>query len=257
MIKAIFFDVDGTLLTLGKHIMPESTLNSLKKLREKGIKLFVASARHFSMLKHVTDYFEFDGYILLNGQYCIDREGAVIYDKPIDEKTAYNLKKFLDTKKIQASFITKTGNYVNELSERLIETVEEMGIDIPPEIDPLSDDEAIYQLMMYIDDDSWLDLKKNITGLSFTNRYDKYIEILPEDAGKAKGILKTLKFHNINTKHTMAFGDSDNDIDMLNLAGYGISMGNGSDNLKKISDYVTDSIDEDGIYKALKKLEVI
>ena len=50
MIKAIFFDVDGTLVSLKTHTIPQSTLDSLQALRKKGIKLFISSGRHMEML---------------------------------------------------------------------------------------------------------------------------------------------------------------------------------------------------------------
>ena len=55
----------------------------------------------------------------------------------------------------------------------------------------------------------------------------------------------------------MFFGDGDNDIELMEVAKIGVAMGNGTENLKKVSDYVTDDIEKDGIYNALVKLEII
>ena len=62
---------------------------------------------------------------------------------------------------------------------------------------------------------------------------------------------------NIKPEEMIAFGDSENDIDMIQLAGLGISMGNGTPECKAAADYVTDSIDQDGIWKALKHFNII
>ena len=69
MIKAIFFDIDGTLVSFKNNQIPASTIESLKKLKEKGIKIFVATGRGKDGLD-ILDEIEFDGYITLNGQYC-------------------------------------------------------------------------------------------------------------------------------------------------------------------------------------------
>ena len=70
MIKAIFFDVDGTLVSFKTHTIPASTLGALNVLRQRGIKLFLSTGRHQKMLGQVRDWFPFDGYVTLSGQYC-------------------------------------------------------------------------------------------------------------------------------------------------------------------------------------------
>ena len=55
----------------------------------------------------------------------------------------------------------------------------------------------------------------------------------------------------------MAFGDGGNDIDMLKHAGIGVAMGNAGENIKEIADYITTSVDDDGITNALKHFNVI
>lgn len=70
MIQAIFFDVDGTLVSFRTHTIPASTLEALHALRAKGIKLFLATGRHQAMLRSVQELFPFDGCVTLSGQYC-------------------------------------------------------------------------------------------------------------------------------------------------------------------------------------------
>ena len=70
MIQAIFFDVDGTLVSFRTHTIPASTLEALHTLRAKGIKLFLATGRHQAMLRSVQELFPFDGCVTLSGQYC-------------------------------------------------------------------------------------------------------------------------------------------------------------------------------------------
>ena len=69
MVKAIFFDIDGTLVSFETHKIPASTQEALKALRDKGIKIFIATGRPQCLINNLGDL-EFDGYITVNGSYC-------------------------------------------------------------------------------------------------------------------------------------------------------------------------------------------
>lgn len=85
-IKGIFFDVDGTLICHDHGRISENTLKALYTLKEKGILLFLATGRHITELKELQIDFPFDGYVLLNGQLCLDRQRQVIFANPIEGK---------------------------------------------------------------------------------------------------------------------------------------------------------------------------
>ena len=80
MIKAVFFDIDGTLLDHGHGgVMPASTQQSLFRLREKGVKLLVATGRFPAMVTFMEEHFPFDGFVTMNGQLVFLRDGTVIH----------------------------------------------------------------------------------------------------------------------------------------------------------------------------------
>ena len=70
MIKAVFFDIDGTLVSFKTHKLPDSTVRALDLLREKGIKVFIATGRQLQSINNLGTQ-EFDGYVTLNGGYCL------------------------------------------------------------------------------------------------------------------------------------------------------------------------------------------
>ena len=74
MIKAVFFDIDGTLIPLGSKQMSAETIQALKELKERGIKIFLASGRGVRELGVITKDVSFDGYITLNGQICLGED---------------------------------------------------------------------------------------------------------------------------------------------------------------------------------------
>ena len=78
MIRAVFFDIDGTLMSLQTRTIPDGVFEALHALKEKGIRLFIATGRGKDGLKVLAD-FPFDGYITLNGQFCYDADDTVNY----------------------------------------------------------------------------------------------------------------------------------------------------------------------------------
>ncbi len=85
----------------------------------------------------------------------------------------------------------------------------------------------------------------------------KVFEIIPKGFSKASGIQKICEYLKIRREDTYAFGDSSNDLEMLQYAGYGISMGNGTIEAKRAADYVTADIWDDGIKKGLQQFSLI
>ena len=94
MVKAIFFDIDGTLVSFQTHQVPNSTFDALYQLKEKGIKLFIATGRGKDGLDVLND-FPFDGYITLNGQYCYNDQ-QLIYENTIQKEDLQALLDYLD-----------------------------------------------------------------------------------------------------------------------------------------------------------------
>lgn len=84
-----------------------------------------------------------------------------------------------------------------------------------------------------------------------------FIELLPLGIDKGSALKQMLSNMGLTTSNLMAFGDSYNDISMLQTAGIGIAMGNAEDAVKDVADYVTDDNEHDGIAKALKTLNII
>ena len=98
MIKAIFFDVDGTLISHTISDIPPSALAALRVLREKGILLFLSTGRHKRELDLLPLHgFPFDGYVTLTGHLCYDRDWNLISASPLPKAdTAVLARAFTD-----------------------------------------------------------------------------------------------------------------------------------------------------------------
>ena len=93
MVKAIFFDIDGTLVSFETHKIPASTHEALKALRDKGIKIFIATGRPQCLINNLGDL-EFDGYITVNGSYCFTAGHQPIYKGCIPQEDIERLITF-------------------------------------------------------------------------------------------------------------------------------------------------------------------
>ncbi len=87
--------------------------------------------------------------------------------------------------------------------------------------------------------------------------HDGAVDVVPYGVSKASGIDELLKMYDISLEETMGIGDGDNDIEMFRHCGIAVAMGNSPDFVKEAADHVTEDIDEDGLYNALKHFELI
>ena len=85
MVKAIFFDIDGTLVSFRTHAVPQSARDALKELRARGVKTFIATGRSKQLMMEAAGDLEFDGYITLNGVHCFTAGNRDIYRSRIPE----------------------------------------------------------------------------------------------------------------------------------------------------------------------------
>lgn len=250
MIKAIFFDVDGTLLSFKTSSVPSKTIETLHKLKEKGIKLYIATGRGMEGL-YVLGDFEFDGYITLNGQCTYDKDKNIIIERFLDEEDVRTLLKEASIHNYACGFSSRKGKVFNMRNE-LVEDVHRMtGNDNQPvgDMDKLELDKQ-YMSMTFVNEEEEKELLKKLHNVTSARWYPTFCDIMSYGSSKGKGIESFLEYSNLNKEEVMAFGDGGNDISMFEAVGISVAMGDGEDKLKEIASYITDSIDDDGITNA-------
>ena len=256
MIKAVFFDVDGTLLPTDRNAVPGSTRRALNELQLKGVKTVVATGRdilEFSKLP--VDTIPFDGYLTLNGQLLLDSEKHVYAGTPIDKGEVDILSRIFRAKKIPFVMIGENERYINYVDDTVVRTQEETNGTVP-EVGQYHG-EKIYQVLAFVGEKEKKMLDRFLDECSITSWNETGIDIIPKGGGKSAGIHQYLDRQGILQEETMAFGDGENDIEMLKFAGIGVAMGNASDKVKAAADYVTDTVDNGGIEKALQHFGLI
>lgn len=253
-IESLFFDIDGTLVSFKTHKVPESTKRAIRELRAKGVKVFVATGRMLSMLEVLSDI-EFDGFITYNGGCCVDGNLNEIFSHPIPVEQLKALEEHLKSDHFPVSYMRKDGMYVNELAQIVRNVAEHVNVEPPIVMEPSEViKEPVYQLCIYLEDDEKLQqILKGVLTDCISNRWISWFaDVNVKGVTKQLGIDKILEHFGLPLETSMAFGDAGNDIPMIKHAAIGVAMGNSSEQVKDIADYVTESVDDDGVYKALQ-----
>ena len=258
MIKAIFFDIDGTLLSHRTRTIPQSTQIALKRLRERGIYTFIATGRHISEMKDLPlDNLEFDGYITLNGQYCYTQD-KIIYENTIQKEDLQALLDYLEKYPFPCGFTEEHTKYFNMRDERVDEIHRITHNDDHPAGDCSQViHHKVYQCMCFVDEQEAKALLKVMPHCISARWHPLFCDVSPVGGTKQNGIDQFLKYYDIDLSETMAFGDGGNDIPMLKHVAISIAMGNANENVKEIANYVTDDVEHDGIIKALKHFNLL
>lgn len=257
MIKAAFFDIDGTLIPFGTHEMPKSTLRTLHALREKGIHLFISTGRHKNMVRFLDEIFRFDAYITMNGQYCYS-DTELIHRCIIDKGDVAAVMDQAEQGLYRCFFLEEDGMFSCFGDEDTKQKSDDF--DLPPlavRDRQYALDTDVYQINAFIgkeDEHIIFDHTRHIKGARW---HPEFLDIIPATGSKEAGIRALIRHYGIAQDETMAFGDGGNDIEMLSYAGIGVAMGNASDEVKAAADFVTASVDEDGIYRAVSELNIL
>lgn len=256
MIKAIFFDIDGTLFSHTLNKVPDSTRECLAKLRQKGVKTVIATGRHkVDLNKLPVKDIDFDGYLTLNGQVVLDETKTLYAGTPIDEEEMKIVSRIFEAKRIPFMLVSEDNKYINFIDETTQEILDEVHCATPPICEYHG--EKIYQAMAFVPKHQKELLDSVLDECAITSWHESGIDLIPLGGGKSKGIQQFLDANHMKIEETMAFGDGDNDVDMLEFVGIGVAMGNGAEKAKAAADYVTDTVDNNGIEKALKHFGVI
>lgn len=272
--KYLFFDIDGTLLSHEEGISL-STIKGLSESKEKGHKIFICTGRSYAEIPSIMYKFNFDGVIAAAGGYV--RVGdKVIYNKVMPEHLVDNI--IYELSKTDIAYVLegvdevyshkdaiysqatrnekllakkKKSNYEHSAYDYRIERLKNIE-------DYFNERKEISKMTLYGKDiDSYAEFEKFIDKDFYLLKYREYAELIAKGVNKFTGIQKIMKYLNADIDKTVSFGDSLNDYEMIKNCNIGIAVGNASKTVKEIANYVTEDIDNDGIYNALKHFDII
>ncbi|MEI5986396.1 UNVERIFIED_CONTAM: ykrA [Trichonephila clavipes] len=257
-IKAVFFDIDGTLISFKTHEVPKSTIEAIKELQDKGIKAILATGRSINSIEHVK-HLDFDGYITFNGGYCLTKDLEVLYREPIDARDIESVLAYAKEKALSFSFMSEREITIHDVTPEIAGMYAHLNLPVPKLVDMETvDTGSILQTNIFLGPEEEQEFMEKVMPNSLSSRWTPlFADVNPKGLSKKVGIDIFCKHFGVELEETMAFGDGGNDISMLKHVKVGVAMGNANPEVKEISDYVTDDVDDDGIWNALKKFEVI
>lgn len=255
-IKIAFFDIDGTILGMGKPDLTEKTKEALNKLQQNGVKISLATGRTLMTIPEFNGV-NFDMTVAFNGSVC------KVGDKVILNKTipSHEVHKIIENATGMGKYLaiaTKSRIVTNGCDEPLREYLEIAKLDATPseEFNEALKEE-VYQMMIGCEKSKWNDLLAGTNEALIAAWWDCAVDIIPKGSGKGNAVKKVVEHLGLSQEEALAFGDGGNDVDMLQAAGTGVAMGNASDNVKAVADEVCKSVDEDGVYYYLKEKGLI
>ncbi|RHS40871.1 Cof-type HAD-IIB family hydrolase [Collinsella sp. AF08-23] len=255
VIKAAFFDIDGTLVGFKTHRVAESTWRAIERMRERGIKVIIASGRSMSEMQDELKG-RFDAYVTMNGQLCFDAEGtyrdAHIDDGDVRVLVEQAREGLYDLYVMQGvrSFVNHRGPLVEELGRQVGLEYELGSLDMAFEL-------PVYQFNVFGGpevEDVFLSKTEHVVA----TRWNKlFCDVIPAEGGKDYGVRATLERYDIAPEEAVAFGDGENDLSMFDVVGTSVAMGNAWDIVKERASHITTDVDDDGIWNACAELRLV
>ena len=259
--KLLFFDIDGTLLYGNQPgYIPDSALAALDAAQQKGHYVFINTGRAWSYLPQAIKAYPFDGYICGCGTY-VRLHDQVLYHLKVPEPVRLTLQKALKECRIQGLFEGTEQIYIDQDIDPLppIERIcNSYTTYTGKKAGGFHDPHLSFEKFVIIGDeqgdhDQFIKVTKD-----YFNTFGKiklgewyFEEFVPKSCSKATGIDLVADHLKLSTDDCYAFGDSNNDLPMMNHVKYSIAMGNSSEKVLAAASYVTSPIDQDGIKNAM------
>lgn len=246
-IKIIFFDIDGTMIDMCTKHISEKMLETLIRLKEKGIILCIATGRAPLTLPYF-DGVEFDAFLTFNGSYCYGKHQTIL-NNPIPADDVQTIIQNATAIGRPVSLATRERLAANGEDKDLAEyfSFAHLELEVADDFKEIIKEE-IYQVMLGCVQSEYTEIMKDVRNAKITAWWDKAVDIIPSDSGKGAAVEKILEYYHLDKSEALAFGDGNNDIDMLQAVGTGVAMENASHRLKEIADDICGHVAEDGIY---------
>ncbi|CAJ1229137.1 Cof-type HAD-IIB family hydrolase [Lactiplantibacillus xiangfangensis] len=250
--KLAVFDIDDTLLNSKKQLLP-STIASIQALKDNQIHVAIATGRNLAMARPVIEALDLSDYVLCNGSAAFaDRKQ--VHQHTLSRENLAKLIHAADQQSVDIVVESLDGLHIHtkpsELTDSVLNTFKAPELDYAPDYYLHHD---VYQAMMFYP--KAVDAKlPHPDEFSFVRFHECGVDVIPKVGSKAQGIAKLAAALNVAPANVVAFGDNQNDREMLQSAGTGIAMGNAAPEIKALADLTTTDCDHDGIANGLKQV---
>jgi len=256
MNKIVFFDVDDTLFDEGKKI-PASAKQAIRELKQRDdVEVAIATGRAPTMFRPVLEELGINSYVSCNGAYVVYR-GKEIHKEKFDLEALSRLEERAKSLGHPMVFSSPDKLWANvESSPSIEESMNYLDVAPPQYGKAMNQGCDIYYALLYCkaEEEAYIHEYGNFRYIRW---HRTTMDVILDGGSKAKGIQAMLDHTGLGREHTIAFGDSLNDIEMLKFVGTGVAMGNGRKEAKEAADFVTLAVSDDGIQHGLKKLGLL
>lgn len=279
MNKIIFLDVDGTLINYEAKL-PESAAQAVNEARKNGHRVYLCTGCSKAEILQ-RNLCETDGLIGGNGAYVEDHEQVILH-QGLSKEEVKHIVDWCNDRHLGFYLEANSGMYCNDYMleqgpETMIKYAQGKGADLSMAkeiaeafvngfIHVTGEDlyrEDVNKISFILSDyQDHLDSKEEFVGLEANTWGGKgetalFGDLGPSGITKKHAIEVLLEYLHADRKDTIAFGDAKIDIEMLDYCEIGVAMGNGGLEIKAMADMITDDVDEDGLYHAFQKLNLI
>lgn len=256
MKKIVFLDIDGTILNTKKEI-PEKTKRGIFTLKEKGYRVAIATGRGPFMFREIREELGIDSFISYNGQIVV-AGGKTIHSNPFSETEIKELIAASKEKDHPLVFMSMEKMVANvEYDKRIEEAIGSLKFPHPDYDAEYYRKAPIYQILLFCEEGEERYIHERFKNFQVLRWHRYAVDIIPKESSKAKGIEIALDYFQIPVENAYAFGDGINDLEMLAAVGTSVAMGNGHPETKKVADFITKHVDDDGLYHAFKHLQLL
>ena len=263
-IKALFFDVDGTLVDDKTKEIPPSAVSAIKKAKEKGHKVFINSGRVRCMLNGVDEKINADGILCGCGTQIV-LDGKTVYKNTVSLEEANKIKRALKKYELMAILEEEKRAYFPGRPfkypgmEKLYDIISRW---CEIKLDAFNDESYSFDKFCVLCDrnnrENLDEFVKLASGFEFIDRGDYFFEFVPKNNSKGSALLKVLEYYNIPKEEAYVFGDSMNDLTMFNCGVKNrILLAEHDEVLREYATFIIKKVLEDGIEYAMKELEII
>ncbi len=272
--KMVCIDMDGTLLGKGRKISNESK-KVIKEIHDKGVEIVVTTGRIYNNAAYYSHLLGVESPVIAaNGAIVREKNtNKVIYENPIKTEECIRLIELLYKMNVFFHFYTLDGIYCgNELTKfaTKLYMTKQVGYDnLKIKYHVIKDLEKWKEFFRKTNvqitkciafstkPDKIIKLKKELdklNGIVYFGSGSRSVEINNKGVSKGKAVKALADYYGFKREEIVCIGDNENDISMIEYAGFGVAMGNAIDKVKKLADYITDTNKEDGVAKAIKKI---
>ena len=255
-IKALFFDIDGTLVSFKTHKIPQSTVDALEQAKKNGVEVYISTGRpqllitNLGQIEHLID-----GYITTNGARCFVGDKVVSQHAILPE----DVKKIIEAADrddypaiVVGEHHLAIHHYTNEVYEIFAKG---LGVDCEIFLTDVNElgDEQVLQVTPFCSVEQEALLMPTLRNCTSGRWHPAFTDITAADADKGKGLHAMADYLGLNIEETMAFGDYLNDVDMLNNSYYSFAMSNAHESIKKVANFMTGSNNDNSVMKEIEK----